>query len=191
VERIERISSEHGLGLYLAFAGILGGWARSGLGETAAGVEQTRDGIERYHTIQIQMGAGYFHAILAETIARDGRHDEAITELDTALALSAKSGDRFWDAEILRLKGAVNLQKSVPDERASEQNFVSAIDVARTMSARSLALRAATSLAALWQSQGKAREAHELLAPIYNAFTEGFGTKDLKEAKSLLQQLVA
>ena len=107
------------------------------------------------------------------------------------MELSAKSGDRFWDAEILRLKGAVTLQSAEPDETASEQNFREAMDVARKMSARSLELRAATSLAALWQSQGKSRQARDLLAPIYGSFAEGFDTKDLGEAKTLLEELAA
>ena len=190
-DEIERISNEHGLGVYLAFGGVLGGWARAGLGEPAAGLEQTRQYLERYHSIQIQMGAGYFHSILAETLALDGRYDEALTELDTAMELSAKSGDRFWDAEILRLKGAVTLQSAEPDETASEQNFREAMDVARKMSARSLELRAATSLAALWQSQGERQNALELLKPIYDRFSEGFATKDLGDAKTLLGELDA
>jgi class 3 adenylate cyclase/predicted ATPase len=190
-DEIERISTDHGLGLYLAFGGVLGGWARAGLGETAAGLEQTRQWLERYHSIQIQMGAGYFQSILAETLACDGRYDEALSELDTAIKLSAKSGDRFWDAEILRLQGAYSLQNAKLDESAVEQKFLQALDVARTMNARSLELRAATSLASLWLGQSKSRQAHDLLAPIYGSFGEGFDTKDLGEARTLLGKLEA
>jgi predicted ATPase len=186
---IERVSSEHGLGLYLAFGGVLGGWARAALGEPAAGLAQTRQCLESYHSIKILMGAGYFHSILAETLARDGKYDEALSELDTAMELSEKTGDHFWDAEILRLKGAVNLQTSSPDESASEQNFLKAMDVAREISARSLELRAANSLAELWQRQGKRKEVHDLLAPLNSSFTEGFDTRDLKDAKALLDEL--
>jgi predicted ATPase/class 3 adenylate cyclase len=191
VDEIDRISSENGLSLYMTYGEILGGWVRSMMGETAAGLEQTQDGVKRYDELQMRTGAGYIHSILAETFARDGKIDEALNELDTAMGWSEKSGDHYWDAEILRLKGAVTLQTSSPDESASEQHFLKAMDVAREMSARSLELRAANSLAELWQRQGKRNQAHDLLAPIYSLFTEGFDTSDLKEAKGLLDELSA
>jgi predicted ATPase/class 3 adenylate cyclase len=191
VDEIDRISSENGLSLYMTYGEILGGWVRSVMGETAAGLEQMQDGVKRYDELQMRTGAGYIHSILAETFARDGKIDEALNELDTAMGWSEKSGDRYWDAEILRLKGAVTLQTSSPDESASEQHFLKAMDVAHEMSARSLELRAAISLSALWQRQGKRNQAHDLLAPIYSLFTVGFDTSDLKEAKGLLEELSA
>jgi predicted ATPase len=191
VDEIDRISSENGLSLYLTYGGILGGWVRSMMGETAAGLEQTRDWVKRYDELQMRIGAGYVHSILAETFARDGKIDEALNELDTAMELSEKSGDHFWDAEILRLTGDYSLQHSRPDESAGEQYFAKAMDAACEENARSLELRAAMSLAKLWQGQGKRKQARDMLAPIFNWFTEGFDTKDLRDAKLLLGELGA
>ncbi len=103
-------------------------------------------------------------------------------------------GDRYWEAELYRLKGKLTLQskgegpKSKVEEEA-EQYFHQALDVARELSAKSLELRAATSLARLWQQQGQNAEAYQLLSEIYNWFTEGFDTADLQDAKTLLDGL--
>ena len=94
---------------------------------------------------------------------------------------------RYYEAELYRLKGALLLQQAVPDAAQAEACFHQALDVARQQQAKSWELRAATSLARLWQSQ--APEAHALLAPVYEWFTEGFDTADLQEAKTLLQEL--
>ena len=92
---------------------------------------------------------------------------------------------RFWEAELYRLKGALLLQQAFPDEAQAEACFHQAIDIARNQQAKSWELRAATSLARLSQQQGKRAAAYELLAPVYGWFTEGFGTADLQEAKTL------
>ncbi len=99
------------------------------------------------------------------------------------------SGMRYWEAEVHRLKGELLLAS--PDGRRSEAEscFHKAIEVARGQSARSLELRAATSLARLWRGQGKISEAREMLEPVYDWFTEGFDTVDLKEAKALIDGL--
>ncbi len=104
-----------------------------------------------------------------------------------------KTGEREYEAELYRLKGELLLQLRVKSEKLGvkevEECFHQAIDIARRQSAKSLELRAATSLARLWQKQGKQKEARELLAPVYSWFTEGFDTADLKEAKALLDEL--
>ena len=94
---------------------------------------------------------------------------------------------RHYAAEISRLKGALLLQQAVPDAAQAETRFHQALDVARQQQARSWELRAATSLARLWQSQGKRQEAYDLLAPVYHWFTEGFDAANLQEAKALLE----
>ena len=98
-------------------------------------------------------------------------------------------GLRRWEAELHRLKGKLLLQQRIPDEAQAETCFHQAIDIARQQQAKSLELRAAMSLARLWQQQGKQAEAYELLVPIYGWFTEGFDTTDLREAKALLDEL--
>ncbi len=105
-----------------------------------------------------------------------------------------ETGERAWEAELYRLKGELTLQSGVEREacevqKEAEECFDKAIDMARQQQAKSWELRSATSLARLWQQQGKTAEAHELLAPVYNWFTEGFDTQDLKDAKVLLDKL--
>jgi predicted ATPase len=101
----------------------------------------------------------------------------------------AATEERWWAAEVYRLQGVLLLQLPIPDVGQAEACFQHALDVARRQEAKSLELRAATSLARLWQQQGKRAEAYELLAPIYGWFTEGFDTADLQEARALLEEL--
>ena len=129
----------------------------------------------------------YALALLSMTHEQVGDLAAALETIADALAASAESGARWWDAEIHRLKGMVLLSRR--DSEASEACFVHSIKIARRQNARSLELRAATSLARLWRDQGKPRQARELLASVYGWFTEGFDTRDLKEAKALLEEL--
>ena len=99
------------------------------------------------------------------------------------------TGVRWWQAEIHRLKGELLLSRSVKNRAEAEACFNQAIEVARRLSTKSLELRAAMSLARLWRGQGRSGEAQEQLAPVYDRFTEGFETADLKEAKALLEEL--
>ncbi len=96
---------------------------------------------------------------------------------------------RWHEAELHRLKGELLLQLSTDNTAEAEASFRQALDVAHRQQAKSLELRAATSLARLWQSQGKRQEAYDLLAPVYEWFTEGFDTADLQEAKALLDDV--
>ncbi len=105
-----------------------------------------------------------------------------------------KTGERFYEAELHRLKGTLTLQSEVRGpksevEREAEECFQKAIEIARRQQAKSLELRATMSLARLWQQQGKKDDARQMLAEIYNWFTEGFDTKDLQDAKALLEEL--
>jgi adenylate cyclase len=107
---------------------------------------------------------------------------EALTFVDT-------TGERCYEPELYRLKGALLLQQSADNHTEAHVCFQHALDVARAQQAKSLELRAATSLARLWQQQGKRAEAYQLLAEVYGWFTEGFDTADLQEAKALLDEL--
>ena len=97
--------------------------------------------------------------------------------------------ERWWEAEVCRLRGVVLLRQPETPQAEAEACFQWALDVARRQQAKALELRAAMSLSRLWQQQGKRTEAYELLAPTYNWFTEGFDTADLQEAKALLEEL--
>src|SRR5262249_40136270 len=131
-----------------------------------------------------------FLALLAEAYQIQGRVEEGLTILAEALALVDKNDERWWEAELHRLKGELLQQQVAPDVSQAEVCFQQALAVARPQQAKSLELRAAMSLAHLWQRQGKRAEACELLAPIYHWFTEGFDTADLQEARALLEALV-
>jgi predicted ATPase len=104
-----------------------------------------------------------------------------------------RTGERFYEAELYRLKGELRLQSSIPSleprVKEAEVCFLKAIEIARKQQAKSLELRAVMNLSRLWQQQGKKAEAYNLLAPVYNWFTEGFETKDLQEAQALLEEL--
>jgi predicted ATPase len=109
--------------------------------------------------------------------------------LGEALAAVHQTGERFCEAEIYRLKGALLLVHSAENHGKAEACFQQALGVARRQQAKALELRAAMSLSRLWRQEGKRTEAHELLASIYGWFTEGFDTADLQEAKTLLEEL--
>jgi predicted ATPase len=128
-------------------------------------------------------------ALLAEAYGEVGQTEEGLTVLAEALAVADKTGERYWEAELYRLKGELLLVLSAEKHTEAESCFRQALDIARHQEAKSLELRAATSLSRLWQRQGKGAEAQQLLVPIYGWFTEGFDTVDLRKAKALLEAL--
>ena len=131
----------------------------------------------------------YFCTVLAVVCDHLGHTDEGLRALAEAHTLAEQHEDRWWEAEICRLRGVVLLRQPGTPQEEAETWLRRAMDVARRQEARSLELRAAMSLARLWQQQGKQADARELLAPIYGWFTEGFDTADLQEAKVLLAEL--
>ena len=118
-----------------------------------------------------------------------GQPEAGLTVLAEALTLVDKTGERWYEPELYRLKGALLLQQSADNHAEAQACFHHALDIARRQQAKSLELRAATSLSRLWQQQGKRAEARQLLAEVYSWFTEGFDTPDLREAKILLDEL--
>jgi len=118
-----------------------------------------------------------------------GQPEAGLAVLVEALTLAETTGERWCAPELYRLKGALLLQQSSDHQAEAETCFHHAISIAQSQQAKSWELRAATSLARLWQQQGKRAEAHALLAPVYGWFTEGFDTADLQEAKVLLEEL--
>jgi predicted ATPase len=126
---------------------------------------------------------------MAEACGRGGEIAEGLSILTEELARVSKSGERFYEAELHRIRGELLLPQAGPSEEQAETCFQQALEVTRSQSARSLELRAAMSLSRLWQKQGKKDDARRLLAEIYGWFTEGFDTADLKQAKALLNEL--
>jgi predicted ATPase len=117
--------------------------------------------------------------------------DDAWRCIDDAIDKVEKSKERWCEAEVHRIAGEIALKSLAPDPEKPEAYFERALAVARRQQAKSWELRAATSLARLWRDQGKREAARELLAPVYGWFTEGFDTRDLKEAKALLDELAS
>jgi predicted ATPase len=188
------LSTEQGVSYMLAQGTILGGWALAAQGQVERGISQMRQELTSYQATGAELWCSYFFALLAEAYGEAGQVEEGLTALAKALALVVKTGARWWEAELYRLQGELTLQKSPNSEVRSpkseaEECFLKAIEIARRQQAKSLELRAVMSLSRLWQSQGKEKEAHQMLVEIYHWFTEGFDTKDLREAKALLEEL--
>ncbi len=128
---------------------------------------------------------------LTEAYIALGRFEDAARLIAEAQGTAETTKEKWWDAELNRLAGELALRCAQPDLRLAQAHYERALSVARQQQAKSWELRAAMSLARLWRDQGKVQQARELLAPVYGWFTEGFDTRDLKEAKLLLEELAA
>ena len=134
----------------------------------------------------------YYLARLAEALGKAGQVDEALSALDEAIESSRRSAVPYWDSELQRRKGELLLAANGAGQAAAaEACFRRAIEIAQGQSAKSLELRAVTSLGRRLAEQGQNRQARDLLAPVYGWFTEGFETADLKDAKALLDELLS
>jgi predicted ATPase len=184
------LSAEQGFAVYFAQGRVLQGWALVEQGQAGEGLAQINSGLEAWRTTGAEVQRPYYLALLAQAYGKSGQAEEALEVLAEALALVAKTGESWWEAELYRLKGELLLARWADHHVVVETCFRQALTVARSQQAKSLELRAAISLSRLWQRQDKGAEARELLAPIYHWFTEGFDTADLQEAKALLEELV-
>jgi len=181
------LCTEQGFALYLARGTILRGWTMAEQGQRAVGLAQMRQGLAAYQATGAAVFRPYYLAFLAEAHGKVGQAEEGLTALAEALAAVHKTGERFYEAELYRLKGELLLVRSTENQGEAEAYFQQALAVARHEQAKSLELRAAMSLSRLWQHQGKNEQARQLLASIYSWFTEGFDTADLQEAGALLE----
>ena len=150
---------------------------------------QIRQGIAAWRATGAALTVPYFCSLLAEISDHLDHTEDGLKALAEAQHLVEQHEERWWEAEISRLRGVLLLRQTMPQQAEAETCFHRALDVAHRQQAKSLELRAAMSLARLWQGQGKHAEARQLLAPIYGWFTEGFDTADLCEAKGLLEVL--
>ncbi len=158
-------------------------------GQGEEGMAQVHQGIASFRATGAAVPVPYFCTLLAEVHAHLGHTADGLQALAEAHTLVEQHEERWWEAEVYRLRGVLLLQQTVTQQVEAETCFQRALDVARRQEAKSLELRAAMSLARLWQQQGKRTAAHDLLAPIYGWFTEGFDTADLQEARTLLDAL--
>ena len=183
------LSREQGFQFWLASGRNVRGAALAMMGETEAGVEQMHVGLGARLATGAQSGQPRELVQLAEAYGKVGQAAEGLHVLSAVPALTEKTGERFAASECYRVKGELLLMQAAANAQEAETNFQLALNIARHQQAKSWELRAALSLSRLWQQQGQRSEAHELLAPIYGWFTEGFDTADLQEAKALLQEL--
>ncbi|HJY82313.1 MAG TPA: hypothetical protein VKK81_14680, partial [Candidatus Binatia bacterium] len=206
-EAVITLSTEQGFPFWLAVGTIVRGWALAEQGEVQEGITQMR-----------KSRVPYLLALLAEAYGKVGQVEEGLAVVAKALAAVEKTGERVYEAEVYRLKGELTLQQlkinnvelqmteakgkgqkakitngnrsPSPDaQNEAEVCFHKAIEIAQKQQAKSLELRAVMSLSRLWQQQDKEEDARQMLAEIYNWFTEGFDTKDLQEAEALLHKL--
>jgi class 3 adenylate cyclase/DNA-binding SARP family transcriptional activator/predicted ATPase len=189
VKTMMALSVAQGFLAWIGHGMILRGWTLCMRGHGEEGIVQMQQGLAAELSAGANLHRTHYLALLAEAYGALGRHEEGLTTIADAVAVAEKTGEGYSEPELHRVKGVLLLQQGARDEREIETCFRRAIDVARGRSAKSLELRAATSLASLWQSQGKKAEAQRMLGKIYGRFTEGFGTTDLQEAKALLEAL--
>jgi predicted ATPase len=160
-------------------------------GEAASAIDLIAAGIAAWRSMGVTMWATLGLSNLARAHSELGQFEDAWRCIGEAISTAEETLERWWLAEVYRTAGDIALRSESRDETRAEGYFERALDVARAQQAKSLELRAAMSLARLWRDQGKVQQASELLAPVYGWFTEGFDTRDLKEAKALLEELAA
>jgi predicted ATPase len=183
------LSTEQGFPLWAALGTSLRGWALALQGQGEEGMAQVRQGSTAWRATGAAVLVPYLCTVLAEVYDHLGHTEDGHQALAEAHILVEQHEERWWEAEVCRLRGVLLLRQPGTPQAEAEVWLQRALDVARRQEAKSLELRAAMSLSRLWQQQGKRTEAYELLAPIYGWFTEGFDTADLQEAKTLLDAL--
>jgi DNA-binding SARP family transcriptional activator/predicted ATPase len=186
-----RLATEHRLPVWLAVGAIYRGRALVEQGHIEAGLTQMQQGLADYEATGAKLSRSLFLATLAEVYGKTGQVEEGLALLAEALVFANQGGERLWEADIYRLKGELLLKAKAERRKASPESpedcFLEAIKIARAQQAKFLELRATMSLCRLWQKQGKREKARQMLVEIYNWFSEGFDTADLKEAKELLR----
>ena len=185
-----RLSEEHGLPLTRAIASVYLGWALGQAGDNALGVQRMEEGLAAYYRLGARNNLTFAICLSAETYLMDKQYEKSMEQVSAALTASSEIGDRWCVPQINMIRARI-LQQTGFSGDAAEASLRMAIDAAQSQGAKGSELRAATSLARLWRDQGKVQQARELLAPVYGWFTEGFDTRDLKEAKALLEELAA
>jgi len=209
-EEVIAISTKQGLALWLAWGTMMRGWALAQQGQGEAGIAQIRQGLAAAQAAGAEFFRTHQLTLLAEAYQTVGQPEAGLRVLAEALAQVEKTEERFWEAEMYRLKGEllltmegaersrspsaalrVNAVEGMQGAESPEGCFLIAIEIARRQEGKSLELRATVSLCRLWQQYGKKDQARRMLADIYGWFTEGFDTIDLQQAKALLQELSA
>jgi predicted ATPase len=188
-EEMVAISNEHGFGLWMGYGNGYCGRSLVALGRTQEGHNLITKALSTIQATGAVLGTQFALGMLAEAHAALGQPREGLNCLAEAMQMIETTNERWCESELLRLRG--DLLSLTGDRASAERSYHESLAVARRQSAKTWELRAATSLACFWRDQGKPTEARELLARVYNWFTEGFDTPVLKDAKALLEELSA
>jgi predicted ATPase len=188
-EQVVSISSEHGFPLWLAWGLIYRGWSMTSLGDSEEGYGLIAKGLALHRATGAGASTVLALILLAEACSKLGRTTEGLNYLTEAEQIIETANDRYHEAELHRVRG--DLLHTIDDLTGAECSYQQAIAVAKRQSAKLFELRTSTGLARLWRDQGRRTQARDLLAPVYGWFTEGFDTRDLKEAKALLEELTS
>jgi predicted ATPase len=189
VDELARLMFEHDLPFWQAYSVFLGGWARGRGGSPAGGLADMRRGVKLLRDQNTTIFDGPIKIALAEAEIQAGDSDCALTILDDALASSERTGHRAFDAELFRAHGEMLLKRDPANPTPAEKAFQTAIAVAKKQATRSFELRAALSLAKLYQSSGRSAEAHTTLAPALEGFSLTPEMLEIAEALALIERL--
>ncbi len=190
-DELKTLAEDQGFVFQSAWSKFLRGWVCTQQHQYAYGIAQMREGLTASQATGMTLGNPWSFGLIAEAYGQAGDPGRGLSIVEKALSSASKSHECWFEAELYRLKGNLlqeNIDRSQQAEK-SEAYLRSALDIARNQLAKAWELRAATGLARLWQSQNKRHDAYDLLAPVYEWFTEGFDTADLKDANALLEEL--
>ena len=188
-DELVALADEKSALFWKAFGMLYQGWVLALTGQSAEAIQSLNSTITTYRSSGSTAWMPMWLSYLATAYAEVGHLDDAWKCSGDAIAAVASTKERLFEAEVHRVAGDIALMSPQPDAGKAEGYYNRALAVARQQQAKSWELRAAMSLARLWRDQGKPQQARELLAPVYGWFSEGFDTRDLKEAKALLEQL--
>jgi predicted ATPase len=187
-QEAELLTREFNVRYYYDWATILVQFARAWQQPSSDILSHLQEAIRTFRETGARIRLPYYLSLLARAYHKADLPDDGVAVLDAAFAESREHNERWWDAELYRLRGELILSQGagVKDVEAA---FRQAIEIAQTQQAKSLELRAAMSLARLWHAHGRASAARDILIPLYAWFTEGFDTPDLQMAQALMTQL--
>ena len=189
IEEVIALSDEKGALVWNVAGKLNQGWLFALTNKAADAVQMINSGITAWRSIGSKLWMPNYLSYLARAYAEIGQLNDAWRCIGESMTAVETTKEGLWEAEIHRMAGEIALLSSQPDAAKAQDYFEHALAVARQQQAKSWELRAAMSMARLWRDQGEPQQARELLSPVYGWFTEGFDTRDLKEAKALLKEL--
>jgi class 3 adenylate cyclase/predicted ATPase len=187
-EEVIELCTEHQFAYYLAWARIIHGWTTICAGDNGVGLAEIRTGLDDFEETGAGLRLPYYLSLLADGQRRDGQPEKALATVDLALQRANTNGEKWHNADLFRLKAQLLLQMNPDKTGDAETAFQEALNIAREQGCKARELQIATELGRLWQSHGKQREAHDLVAPIYGCFPNSSECVSVKNAKVLLEE---